>query len=156
MNAMSTMPATPDSTAAVVCASVSRPSALAKWLSVPAGKTASGRPRSWAIWATEATVPSPPATPRACGSPSISAPRSDDGSHSSTRASGSAVRIESAAPSLLPDAWLTITVRPFPRGRAGAVPAAISAGPHGFTGHSARPTTATVSPTAAPAQTSER
>ena len=83
------MPATPCSNAATVCASVSRPSALAKWFSVPAGKTASGKPRSCAICATLATVPSPPATPSATGSPSIRSARSVSGSHSSTLACGS-------------------------------------------------------------------
>jgi pimeloyl-ACP methyl ester carboxylesterase len=67
-----------------------------------------------------------------------------------------AVLIASKAPSLLPEALLTTTVSPFPSASAGALPGAISAGPHGFTGHNTRPMTAQVRPMAAPAQTSER
>ena len=46
--------------AATVLATVSQPMSLAKWLNVPAGKTASGSPASTATAAAHDTVPSPP------------------------------------------------------------------------------------------------
>ena len=53
----------PERMAETVRSTVSQPMSLAKWLNVPAGKTASGNPADTATDAAEATVPSPPPTP---------------------------------------------------------------------------------------------
>ncbi len=57
---MSTHDTQPRRIASTVLAAVSQPMSLAKWLNVPAGKTASGMPASIATPAATATVPSPP------------------------------------------------------------------------------------------------
>src|SRR3954470_22773252 len=64
-SATSTSTADPDRTASAASSGVSTPTSRAKWLSVPAGMTASGRACSSATAGAAATLPLPAGPPRA-------------------------------------------------------------------------------------------
>src|SRR4051795_4353744 len=68
-SATSTSTADPERTASAASSGVSTPTSRAKWLSVPAGMTASGRACSSATAAAAAPLPAPPAPPRARAAP---------------------------------------------------------------------------------------
>src|ERR671917_31405 len=73
-SATSTSTAWPETTAPAAASRVCTPTSRAKWLSVPAGSTASGRPEATATAAAAATLPSPPATPSARAQPGDGVP----------------------------------------------------------------------------------
>lgn len=121
----STYAALPCRMASTVRATVSQPMSFAKWLNVPPGNTASGRPASTAMPAAHATVPSPPPTARTSQRDAASrstSSMSSSSSSSTTSAWGSASRTSSTtrAPVPLPEAGLITSVTPDPSGR-GAV-----------------------------------
>jgi hypothetical protein len=100
-SATSTLTAFPETTASAVSCGVCRPTSRAKWLSVPAAMTASGRPCSTATAAAAATLPSPPATPSAVARPDRAASSSRSvmfrsGVVSRTSARGRSCRISAA------------------------------------------------------------
>src|SRR3954466_6263593 len=72
--ATSTVTPEPFATAAAASSGVSTPTSRAKWLSVPAGTTASGSSCSSATAAAAATLPSPPAPPSPRAPPRAAAP----------------------------------------------------------------------------------
>ena len=120
----STHDTVPSCIARMVLAWCSHPMSLAKWLNVPAGNTASGRPVSTATAAAHATVPSPPPMPstsaRSAAARSTSLRLSFLAS-STISAFGSSRRTSrmTRAPVPLPDAGLTTTTTPAPSGRGG-------------------------------------
>ncbi len=152
----STRTASPCLTALLRSRGPSTPRSYAKWLRVPPGRTARGRPWRRATAAPAFTVPSPPHTPstRARAAAFSNSTWRSAGSQTTTSAPGRK-SVSASARSEVPDAELTTMTRPSPSGSAGTSARARAGGTiRPRVGTMPRTANAAHAPSAAPATTS--